>query len=96
MQSQESIPMKTAISPILAAAIVGTLVAGCATPSQQAAQAERDVDMMIQIYGPACQKLGFPRDTDGWRNCLIGLSQKDAAAAAANAYAGPPYWRYPF
>jgi hypothetical protein len=59
--------------------LLATLVAGCATPAQQAASASREVDRMMLVYGPACEKLGFKSNTDPWRNCVIGLSQKDDA-----------------
>lgn len=48
---------------------------------------------MVQVYGPACEKLGFKSDTDPWRNCIIGLAQKDAAN---NIYYGPPVWNRPW
>ncbi len=50
------------------------LLAGCATPAERAAQMEREVDEMIQVYGPACDKLGYKRDTDNWRDCVSRLS----------------------
>ena len=58
----------------LAAAV---LVAGCATPAERAAQIEREIDEMIQVYGPACDRLGFRNDTDEWRNCILRLSARD-------------------
>lgn len=41
------------------------LLAGCAapTPEQRAANT-------IARYGPYCDRLGYTRDTDGWRACL--------------------------
>lgn len=57
--------------------IVGCLLlAGCATPAQRAARMEAEVDRMIQEYGPACEKLGYKRDDDKWRDCIIRLSSK--------------------
>ncbi len=53
------------------------LLAACATPEQQAAQAQRQMDNMIVIYGPACEKLGYAARTDFWRNCILQLSAKD-------------------
>jgi len=85
--------MKIAARILIGVTSMTVMLAGCTTPAEQAAQAERDVDRMVQIYGPACQKLGFKTGTDPWRNCLIGLSQRDAAATP-NAFYGPPYWRY--
>ena len=65
-------------SRAMAATIV--VLAGCATPEQQAAQKAQEVDRMVQIYGPACDKLGFKSGTDQWRNCLLQFSVKDDLA----------------
>jgi hypothetical protein len=77
---------------------VAAFLAACTTLGEQAAQAEREIDQMVQIYGSACEKLGFQRNTDPWRNCVIGLSQRDAARYSSNAYYyGSPYWHhYPY
>lgn len=61
----------------ITAAMVAAFLAACATPAQQAAQAEREVDYMVQVYAPACEKLGYTRNTDPWRNCILSLSAKD-------------------
>ena len=53
------------------------LVAACATPAERAAQMEREVDRMVQIYGPACSKLGYKPDTDAWRNCVLNLNDQE-------------------
>lgn len=52
-------------------------LAGCATPAERAARMEAEVTRMIQEYGPACDKLGYKRDTDPWRDCIIHLSSKE-------------------
>jgi hypothetical protein len=81
--------MRISIVTVLAA----SLLASCATPEERAAQAAREVDRMVQIYGPACEKLGFKSNTDPWRNCIIGLGQKDAAHGYYNdPFYGPPFW----
>ena len=51
---------------------------GCATTSERSAQAQRDVDEMIQVFGPACEKLGYKGDSDLWRDCVLRLSTKDS------------------
>ncbi len=55
---------------------VGAGLAGCAaiTPAERAAQVEREVDEMLQVYGPACEKLGYPADSDPWRACILQLN----------------------
>lgn len=55
------------------------LLAACATPAERAAQMEREVDRMIQIYGPACSKLGYKPDSDPWRDCVLNLNDQDNA-----------------
>ena len=61
--------------------VLGLLIglAACMTPAERAAQIEREVKEMIQVYGPACEKLGYTRDTDKWRDCVLKLSAKDDA-----------------
>lgn len=73
---------------------IAAFLAGCTTLAEQAAEAERDVDRMVQVYGSACEKLGFKANTDPWRNCVIGLGQKDAARYGT--YHGSLYGRYPY
>jgi hypothetical protein len=58
--------------------VAAALLSGCATPAERAAQAQREVEEMIQVYGPACDKLGFANATDDWRNCILRLAQRDA------------------
>lgn len=50
---------------------------GCLSPAERAARVQAEVDEMIQVYGPACEKLGYKRDEDKWRDCVIRLSVKD-------------------
>ena len=52
-------------------------VAGCATQAERAAQVQREVEQMIQLYGPGCEKLGYKRDSDPWRECVLRLAQRD-------------------
>jgi hypothetical protein len=54
------------------------LLAGCVTQAERTAQMQREVDEMIQVYGPACEKLGYKADTDQWRDCVLRLSTKDS------------------
>lgn len=53
------------------------LLAGCVTPAERAAQVQRDVDEMIRVYGPGCEKLGYKSDSDSWRECVLRLATKD-------------------
>ena len=61
----------------IALILTTVLLAACATPAEQAAQMEREVDRMIVVYGPACDKLGYQNKTDLWRDCVLRLSMKD-------------------
>ena len=64
--------MKRRLVPLcLAAALT---VAGCATTAERAAQMQSEIDEMVAVYGPACEKLGFAPGADPWRNCVLGLS----------------------
>jgi hypothetical protein len=53
-------------------------VAGCASQAELIAQKQREVDRMIQLYGPACEKLGYQANSDPWRDCILRLSTKDS------------------
>ena len=57
---------------------LAVLLAGCASQAELAAQQEREVDRMINVYGPGCEKLGFQRNTDLWRDCVLRLATKDS------------------
>ncbi len=54
------------------------LLAGCTTQAELTAQAEREVAQMIKVYGPACEKLGYRRDSDPWRDCVLSLDAKES------------------
>lgn len=53
------------------------LLGACATPAERAARMEQEVERMIQIYGPACSKLGYKPDTDAWRDCVLNLNDQE-------------------
>jgi len=61
-----------------ALSVVMIFLAGCVTQAERAAQVQRDVDDMIRVYGPGCEKLGFKPDSDLWRDCVLRLSTKDS------------------
>jgi hypothetical protein len=39
------------------------LLSGCETQEQRASE-------LIAAYGPYCEKLGYTKDTDAWRQCI--------------------------
>lgn len=53
------------------------LLGGCATQADRAAQQQREVDDMIAVYGPACERLGNARDTEQWRACILKLDTRN-------------------
>ncbi len=58
--------------------VLGILaLAGCATPAERAARVQAEVEEMIQVYGPACERLGYRADEDRWRDCILRLSARD-------------------
>ncbi|HEX8978182.1 MAG TPA: hypothetical protein VF811_00620 [Parasulfuritortus sp.] len=63
---------------ILMILIAGALLAGCATTAERAAQMQQQADEMIAVYGPACVKLGYKKDTDPWRDCILRLDARDS------------------
>lgn len=50
---------------------------GCMTQAQRAAAAQAEVDDMIKVYGPACIKLGYAKDTDPWRECVLRMRTQE-------------------
>ena len=54
-----------------------SLLAGCASTAERAAAVSRDVDDMIRVYGPGCERLGYKADSDGWRDCVLRLATND-------------------
>lgn len=55
------------------------LLAGCASmsPAERAARADAEAQQMMMIYGPACSRLGYKRDDDKWRDCVLSMAIKD-------------------
>jgi hypothetical protein len=53
------------------------LVSCVGTPAEKAAMQQREVEQMIQVYGPACVKLGYQSDSDEWRGCILHLAAQD-------------------
>jgi hypothetical protein len=44
---------------------------GCSTPQERAAKQQAEMDRMIGEFGPACLQLGYPAQSDAWRNCVV-------------------------
>jgi len=43
--------------------LIALVLAGCATPEKRAENA-------IAKFGPYCEKLGYSKDSDKWRECI--------------------------
>jgi uncharacterized membrane protein YgcG len=63
---------------ILTAATVVCLL-GCSTPQERAAAQQAEMDRMIGEFGPACYQLGYPAQSDQWRNCVVQLAARNGA-----------------
>ena len=61
------------------------LLTGCATPEQWAGE-------VTAAYGPYCDKLGYQRDTDAWRQCIQLEDAKHAAAQNSMMLWTQPGW----
>lgn len=78
-------------------------LAGCATdPVAEQARATKLMDRKIQTYGPACEKLGYEKETDAWRECVqreyeqtLLRQQMMWSYPSWNPYYGPPYYYRP-
>ncbi|MDN4060451.1 hypothetical protein QPK31_19770 [Massilia sp. YIM B02769] len=83
--------MRTLI--VLSAALV---LSACATPQEKAARKQAEMAELMQVYGPACDRLGYAQQSDQWRNCIISLSTRDEVQRSGNygPYGGwGPGWR---
>ncbi len=54
-----------------------SVLCGCMTPAERSARAQAELAEMIQVYGPACEKLGFTKETEPWRNCILSLAARN-------------------
>jgi hypothetical protein len=73
------------------------LMAGCSTPQDRAARRQAEVEQMMVEYGPACTRLGYTANTDGWRACVLQLNargdlQRYQSSPGYYGGWGPGYW----
>ena len=57
--------------------LVLAILPGCMTQAERAAAAKAEVEEMVKVYSPACEKLGYTKDTDPWRDCILRLRAHD-------------------
>lgn len=82
-----------ALVPVL---LLAPWLSACTTPEQRAVQARVEVEQMMQVYGPACVRLGYAVESDPWRACVLNLSTKhdlQRAASSPGYYGWGPGWR---
>jgi hypothetical protein len=60
--------------------MVAVLCAACVSPAERSAQMQREVDEMIAVYGPACERLGYSANTDPYRDCVLRLNTRETIA----------------
>ncbi len=65
---------------------VALALAGCASAEQRAAE-------VLAAYGPYCEKLGYQKNTDAWRQCVQLEDARDAAALSPYIMAPAGYCR---
>ena len=79
------------------------LMTGCATmtPAERSARMQQHAEEILQIYGPACEKLGYTKDSNEWRDCVLDMANQEEMKAYLRFYGrspypvGMPYYGYP-
>ncbi len=88
---------------ILLMCLVGIVVTGCASdPVAEQNRATRLMNYKIQVYGPACEKLGYAKDSDPWRECIqreyeqtVMRQRSQWNYPSYDPIFGPPYYYRP-
>jgi len=71
------------------------LLAGCASdPAAEQARATKLMEHKIQVYGPACEKLGFEKDSNAWRECV--QREYEQTILSQQYQWDYPYWNRPY
>jgi len=65
------------IKSFIVAAVAALGLAACATPEERAAQAQVEMEGMMRVYGPACERLGYSSSDDRWRDCVLRMAARD-------------------
>lgn len=60
-------------APILSLAAIALLTA-CSTAQERAAYKADPATAMAPQYGPDCEKMGYVKGSDQWRNCILSSS----------------------
>ena len=86
--------MKNDSSILLSSLFAATvLLAGCATttPAERSVAMQRKAAEMMQVYGPACEKLGYTKDSNEWRDCVLDMANQEEMKAYMRLYGRSPY-----
>lgn len=69
------------------------LLSGCATttPAERSLQMQRQAEEMLRVYGPACEKLGYTKDSNEWRDCVLEMANQEELKAYIRLYGRQPY-----
>jgi hypothetical protein len=79
------------IRTITVFASLAVLSACASNPAAEQARATQQMDYKMQVYGPACEKLGFAKDTDKWRECI--QREYEQSIMRVQQFNQPyPYW----
>jgi hypothetical protein len=50
--------------------LIALLTSCVSDPLAQQKYAIKQMEYKLQVYGPACEKLGFEKSTNEWRECI--------------------------
>ena len=59
------------------AALAAIALLGCASPAEQQARLDRDVNDLIRAHGPVCERQGYAGDSAQWRNCVYQSARQE-------------------
>jgi hypothetical protein len=68
--------MRTPLTLPATVALMTAFLAACGTPEQVAYNAD-PVLAMSEEYGPPCEKSGYAKGSNDWRNCIVQTSRRD-------------------
>ena len=55
------------------------LLLGCASPQDRAQKQQAEMSLAVEQYGPACTQVGYVKDTDPWRQCVVQQANNNEA-----------------
>lgn len=76
---------------VFAAFSLMALSACASNPAAEQARATKQMEHKILVYGPACEKLGYEKNSDKWRDCIQRENEQNLMQMR-NLNAPYPYW----